>query len=130
MNREALDAITLGAADGLHALGVRVVERARPIAPDAPPIGKGLPGGGMVVTQVRRKKVAGYGPTAKLPRRDPAPKEAVATWIGFTFPGRFQETGTVNMPANPFLTPSLAAEAPSAGEAAAAGIKAKLRGVK
>jgi hypothetical protein len=130
INREAVEAIRLGAADGLHAVGVATIERARPNVPDAPPLGQGLTGGGMVVTVVDRRKVAGYGPTAKLPRSDPGPKSGIVTYLGYTFPSRFNELGTTHQPARPFFTPALAAESPSAGTVVAPAIAKRLAKVR
>lgn len=128
MNRAALDAITLGAADGLQATGVAIIEAADP--PDAAPFGKGLVGGGSSVTFVNRRKVAGMGPLSRIPRSGRVPAEGVVTVFGFSFPGRFRELGTIHASADPFLTPAAVQVVPSAVEQVGQAIKARLRGVK
>lgn len=108
INRQAFDEITLAIADGLFAVAERVLEVVHP--PDAPPQGQGLVQGGGAVAYVGNKKVNGTtigGKQIKKPRNLRAqPGEAVAA-VGFGFPARFEELGTVDAPANPFLTPAV-----------------------
>ena len=101
LNRQALTQLDLVLAAGLEAAAVKVLERTRP--PDAPPYGQGLPLQGGYVSYVDSKKVGGT-PGAVKPRalRD---RKGVTVAVGFGFPGRFQEMGTVNQPPRPFFTP-------------------------
>lgn len=126
MNRQAVDAIWLGYADGMQQVGLNVLERTRPRVPDRPPIGKGLVKSGRATTYVNGQKVAG---TSNAPRAS-HPPGGIITVIGYGFPGRFNEVGTIHQPARPFLTPGMAAEVPSAGPAAAVAIERRLRKVR
>lgn len=130
MNREALDAIRLGQADGLEAIGEQIVAVATPRAPDAEPYGKGLVGGGSVVTFVDRRKVASFGPLSRIPRSGRVPPVGTVSVVGFGFPGRLRETGTIYVPASPFLTPSVAEVIPSAADLVAVAIRGRLKGVR
>jgi hypothetical protein len=124
MNREALDAIRLGMADGTHNVGMAIIEGAQ--VPDAPPYGVGLVDTGRVVTLVDGRKVAGEG----TPPREAKVGKGTVTIFGFGFPGRFQELGTSKQPARPFLTPSVQEQIPSAGAECAAATAVRLRGVR
>ena len=110
LNRAALDAITLGMADGLLALADAVIAATK--VPDAPALGVGLIEAGGTVAYVLGKKVGG---AAKKPTAMKVRKLGVAVAGGFGFPARFQELGTINQPARPFLTPALMATVPDAG---------------
>jgi hypothetical protein len=117
INRAAFDAITLATADGLFELAKEIVEGAR--VPDATPLGQGLIEGGGVLAFVGKKRVGvfatGGQTSVKKPRA--AKLSAGITVIGgFGFPARFVEEGTVNMAAQPFVTPELMARVPDAGE--------------
>ena len=125
MNRQAVDAIWLGYADGMQQVGLNVLERTQPRVPDQPPIGKGLVRSGRAVTYVSGKKVAGTGT---------APREArtgvgIVTVVGYGFPGFFNEVGTVHQPPRPFFTPGMVEEVPSAAPVCAAGIERRLEAV-
>ena len=128
LNHAALDAITRAVADGAFELAKSIVDGAD--APDATPFGEGLVDQGGVIAYVDRKLVATYStgadPTVAKPR---AAKLGPGVVIigGYGFPGRFQESGTVNQPARPFLTPKLMADLPDAeGFIAAACVKRKV----
>lgn len=112
LNRSKLDQVTLAVADGLFAVGKAIVDAAHPAdSPYEPfPAGEGLPRQGGVLAYVNGKKVAGYGLDGKQPR---APRAAhvsrgrgVEVIVGWGFPARFNEFGTIRMPAHPFLTPA------------------------
>jgi hypothetical protein len=103
MNREAVDALRLGWADGTQEEAEAIVATAAQRIPDVPPIGRGLKFSGAAVTYVDGKKVAGKG-TAP---RGAAPASGVVTILGFGFPGRFREVGTVRQPPRPTLTPAM-----------------------
>lgn len=106
MNRAAIDAIRLGYADGMQEVGEAILARAEPHVPDEPPIGKGLVQTGAAVTYVDGQKVAGRGTMPRSGRTN----QGIMTAVGYGFPGRFNEVGTVHQPARPFLTPAIAAE--------------------
>ena len=125
LNRAALDAITLGLADGLLALADAVIAATK--VPDAPVLGAGLIEAGGTVAYVLGKKVGGAAakPTAMKGR-----KMGVAVAGGFPFPARFAELGTVNQPARPFLTPALLATVPDAAPFIKAKVAERLRAVR
>jgi hypothetical protein len=116
LNRQAFDALTLAAADGLFELSKAIVEGAR--VPDAEPLGQGLVEGGGVLAYVGTKRVGVYatgGQTSvKKPRRAKLGK-GITVIGGWGFPARFLETGTLKMPAEPFATPALMERVPDAG---------------
>lgn len=109
LHRATLDALTLGLADGLLALADAVVAAAD--VPDAPPSGVGLVEAGGTLAYVAGKRVGG---TARKPRALKVKGRGVVVAGGFGFPARFQEIGTVNQPARPFLTPALMETVPDA----------------
>jgi len=125
LNRAALDAITLGLADGLLALADAVVAATK--VPDAPVLGAGLIEAGGTVAYVAGKKVGG---TATKPKAMKVKTMGVAVAGGFPFPARFAELGTVNQPARPFLTPALMATVSDAAPFIKAKVADRLRGVR
>lgn len=122
MNREAVSAIRLGEADGLQAAGERIQSLVRP--PDAEPYGKGLVKASGVATYVDGKKVAGVGtaPRAAIPK-------VMGTVLGWGFPARFNELGTVRQPARPFFTPAMQEGLPEVAGDVAQAIEQRLQGV-
>lgn len=127
MNRAALDAIKLGAADGGQAAGELVLQLADGQVPDREPYGRGLVKTGKVATYVDGKKVAGTG---SAPRGAGVPVGTV-TFVGYGFPGRFQELGTVHHAAQPFLTPAMAeGTGGEVDDRYADGIRARLAAVR
>ena len=125
LNRAALDAITLGMADGLLALADAVIAATK--VPDAPVLGVGLIEEGGTVAYVLGKKVGG---SAKKPSAMKVRKLGVAIAGGFPFPARFAELGTVNQPARPFLTPALMAMVPDAAPFIKAKVAERLRALR
>ncbi|HSW43105.1 MAG TPA: hypothetical protein VLM76_11405 [Patescibacteria group bacterium] len=123
LNRAALDAITLGMADGLLALADAVIAAAD--VPDAAPYGQGLIEAGGTVAYVAGKKVGGE---AKKPRAVKVKGQGVVVIGGFPFPAHFAEFGTVNQPARPFLTPALMATVGDAGPFIEAAMARRLAG--
>lgn len=117
VNRAALDALRGGLADGLAALGDRIISSARPHVPDAPPLGLGLINTGGFAVYVDGRKVAG-GASVSLGRRNELkpPRQGIALYAGYGFPGHLLEGGTINQPARPFLTPAFFAEIPNMGQ--------------
>lgn len=115
LNKAALDDITFAVADGFMEAGKVIVEIASANAPDSPydpyPTGEGLPKQGGVLVYVGNQKVDGWsirGPQPAKPRaaRLLVKAHSVTTLIGFGFPGRFAEGGTINHGPQPFLGPA------------------------
>ena len=108
LNRAALDAVHLALADGVEEIARTVVETAEP--PDATPFGEGLVTSGGWLVYDGAKKVAGGSLTGLQPKKPRAFRVKGTAGItgiaGFGFPGRFQETGTVNQTARPWFTPA------------------------
>ena len=102
LNRAAMAAVELGLADGVSRVSDAIISNAR--VPDAPPFGKGLVTRVGFITFLNGVQVAG---TASRPTREWVSRRGVVSFAGAGFPGRFQEMGTVNQPARPFLTPSM-----------------------
>jgi len=103
MNRRALNEVELAIADGIVDLGQAIVEAANP--PDATPYGKGLVTRGGVLVYYGPNKVGGWAIDGKQPKKPRAFRvlQGISAAIGFGFPGRFQEFGTVKMGAQPFF---------------------------
>ena len=99
--RERLAELDLGMAKGLEMVALEVLERVRP--PDATPFGEGLMGRGGLISYVDGKRVG--GDVDSKPKDLLVRGRGVTVGVGFGFPGRFQEMGTVNQPPRPFLTP-------------------------
>jgi hypothetical protein len=128
MNRAALDAIRLGAADGGQRAGELVLELAAPNVPDQEPFGRGLVRSGKAVTYVDGKKVAGTG---SAPRGASGALGTISTVVGYGFPGRFQELGTINHAPQAFLTPAMSsATGGQVDDRYADGIRARLATVR
>jgi hypothetical protein len=111
LNRQALDALTRGVADGLGEMAQTIVDDARPH--DAPPYGEGLIEAGDYGVWANGKKVDG---TANKPRAAKIKKGEVVAVGGYGFPARFHEMGTIDTPSFPFLTPSLLRHQSHAGD--------------
>lgn len=126
VNRGVFDQIVLGYADGLHAVGLRILERAKPTVPDRPPIGRGLVQSGSVVTFANRKRVAEAGPLTRMRPDGLPPRGAVATVVGYGFPGLLVELGTSHSAPEPFVTPAFGAELGDAAEVVAGKIRQHL----
>lgn len=109
LNRAAMGEVLTAAGDGLLALADAMLARARP--PDAPPYGKGLVKAGGTGVWVNGKKTGG---NASKPRALRLSKPGITAIVGYGFPGRFVELGTIDTPAEPFLTPAVMAEVPNA----------------
>lgn len=102
LSRTCFEAIDLGLADGLSRFGDAVISTAQ--VPDAPPYGKGLVTRGGFITFLNGRQVAG---TASRPSSEWVSAKGVVTFVGWGFPARFNEMGTVNQPARPFASPAL-----------------------
>ena len=129
LNRAAFDEITLAVADGAFEIAKAVIEGAQ--VPDAAPYAEGLVEGGAAIAYVGSKRVGMWSKTGAAVKKPRAAKlsKGITVVGGYGFPGRFKEGGTVNMPADPFLTPELMATLPDAeGFIKAACIKHKVVG--
>lgn len=124
VNRQALDAIRAGIVDAMEAMGQRVLSVAR--VPDAPPYGQGLVETGDFGVWSDGKKVAGGASKPK----GVTVKRGATLIVGFGFPGRFVELGTVKMAAQPFLTPAMNEVIPGAADFLKPAVRKKLAGVK
>lgn len=125
LNKRALNAFAMGVADGFADMGKRFVEVVKP--PDAEPFGKGLvttPDWGV---WVGGKKVDG---TATKPKSARLNRTGVTLFAGEGFPGRFQELGTVKMPANPHVTPAMLHVIPDAADFIKPAVRKRLAGVR
>lgn len=102
INRSKLEELTLFLADGLLDVADQILAATHP--PDATPFGEGLVTSGGTYAAVNGKKIGG---TAAKPRGLRVQKPGVTVAVGFGFPGRFQEVGTIHQPARPFFTPAV-----------------------
>lgn len=108
LNRAALDTIRGGLADGVHDLAKAVLAEAQRRAPDAPPYGEGLVASGGAATWTDGRKTHETEAGVERPRGMRTGQGRITAAVGFTFPGRFQETGTSRHAAQPFVTPAAA----------------------
>lgn len=134
LNRAKLDEVSRAVADGFAAFAEAVVREAAPMAPDSPlqpyPTGEGLPKQGGWLVYVGGQKIAGGGLDGKQPKKPRAVQvrqHGIVAIAGYGFPGRFQEQGTVNHPARPFLGPAFERVAPRATEIMRPVVDGKLR---
>lgn len=107
INRAKFEVLDLAIADSLFAVALRILEVAKP--PDAPPKGLGLVQGGGALAYLGNRKVAGTtigGKQIKKPRGYVTKDGAASAIVGYGFPARFVELGTVHAHAEPFLTPA------------------------
>lgn len=125
LNRKCLNAITGGFADGMAALGAAIIADTTP--PDAEPFGKGLVTTGDWGVWAGTRKVAG---TASKPRAVRLSKTGITLVVGYGFPGRFQELGTIHQPARPFFTPSVVEEIPQTEDHLRGPVRRALAGVR
>jgi len=122
LNRKCLTAIRAGMVDGMEDMGGTIVSQTDP--PDDPLTSEKIDGDWGI--WVDGRKVAG---TATKPRglRN---KSGITLAVGFEFPARFNELGTVHQPARPFFTPRVFEVMPGAARYISPRVKAKLRGVR
>lgn len=128
LNRDALTAVGLAVADGLEQVVKSIVTEAHP--PDATPYGEGLVTRGGWLVYHGSKKVGGGSLEGKQPKKPRALRVRGTTGItaiaGFGFPGRFQELGTVNHGAQPFLWPAWTRVEPRLEQIMAPAVRAHL----
>jgi hypothetical protein len=113
-NRSKVHELDLIIADGLFAVGQQIIETGMPNAPDSPeepyPLGEGLPRQGGVLAYVDGKKVAGWSGRGTQPRAPRAAKVSrhmgIIVIVGWGFPARFNEIGTVHQAPHPFVAPA------------------------
>jgi hypothetical protein len=125
LNYKTLGAMHQGLVDGLGEVGAEVIARTTP--PDAEPFGKGLVTTGDWGVWAGTRKVAGTG---TKPRSVRLPRTGATLIVGYGFPGRFQELGTINQPARPFFTPAMLEEFPRVTDALKAPVRRALAGVR
>lgn len=131
LNRKAFEAIQLAETDAMFEVAKEVLSVVQ--VPDAPPYGKGLLEGGGAIGFFGSKKVASTqigGRDVAKPRslRLKANESAVA--VGFGFPARFVELGTVDTAANPFLSRAVAFVMPDADVIVSTAISKRLAGIR
>ena len=105
LNRERLQELDGALAKGLELLAMQVISSANP--PDAPPYGQGLVANGRFISYVDGKRVG--GDADKKPKAMKVRGRGIVVGIGYPFPSKFQEMGTVKQPPRPFLTPAVMA---------------------
>lgn len=110
-------------AHGFLRIGEEVLASAD--VPDAPPYGVGLVKRGATGAWVEGQKVGG---AADAPSE--VDTSGVVGVVGYGFPARFQEMGTVHQPARPFLTPAVMAVQPRAGDIIVQEVKARIGGLR
>ena len=103
LNRTRLHELDFGIAKGLEFLAMQVIETARP--GDAPPYGQGLVENGRFISYVDGKRIG--GDADKKPKAMKVRGKGIVIGVGYPFPARFHEMGTVKQPPRPFLTPAV-----------------------
>jgi hypothetical protein len=111
LQRSKVDAAVLAIADGAVEWAKQSVEEAGRTAPDSPylpwPKGEGLPKQGGVLAYWDGRRIAAWGLDGKSPRAPRAAKisrtRGLVLIMGWGFPARFNEFGTVKMHAQPFV---------------------------
>ena len=98
----------LALLDGFVEVGQRIIDTAD--VPDAAPFGEGLVTRGGVIGYAfgRRVRTMADDRTSdvKKPRAARTTRAGIDVFVGFGFPGGFQELGTVHHAAQPFLGPA------------------------
>jgi hypothetical protein len=121
LEQSKLDDVSFIVADGLFEAAKLIIETASGLAPDSPydpyPTGEGLPKQGGVLVYAGNRKTHGWSIRGDQPVKPRASRattkgHSIVAVLGFGFPGRFAEAGTVNMAGKPFLAPSRDAVAP------------------
>jgi hypothetical protein len=111
LNRSKLDEIHGGFVDAMAEIGARTLATAAPNVPDDPTTAATIVGDWGVWSD--GKKVAGNGTKP----RSVSVKEGITLLVGFPFPMRFHEEGTIHEPARPVLTPAMIEVLPETGPA-------------
>lgn len=118
INRAAVSEIDMAMVRGLELLAVKVLQVVEP--PDAASgtwsidgssgprtEGIGLVDRGGFLSYVDGKRVGGDPEVRRKPRGFLVRGRGVSVAVGFGFPGRFNELGTIHQPPRPFLTPAV-----------------------
>jgi hypothetical protein len=100
--RDRLAQLDRAMVTGLELIAMEILEVTD--EPDATPYGEGLVEAGSFISYADGKRVG--GDADKKPKGLRVGKGALVA-VGYPFPGRFQELGTVRQPARPFLTPAV-----------------------
>lgn len=104
------DPVMVAISDGLFAVALRIGETASAAAPDAPQFNYGLPENWGAISWALGKLLqaqgADGGTAVSKPRDMRTTRTGADAVVGFGFPGRFNELGTVNQDAIPFLGPA------------------------
>lgn len=107
INYAALEEVGQRTADAMAALGQKTVEGASSKLTEGHGVETGqMKRSGGFVVYVNKKKVAGNATMRKVDKSD------LAMYVGFGFPARFYEMGTIKQPSRPFLSPTFYREAP------------------
>lgn len=101
LDPKVVDEIRSAAAEGLLAFAEEILAKANP--PDATPYGVGLVDNHGIAVFIDGRQVAG---DAQVPPQADVLATGISAFVGYGFPGRFQELGTINQAARPFLTPA------------------------
>ncbi len=109
LNRAAVGEVYAAAGDGLLALADAMLANTHPH--DHEPYGRGLVKRGGTGVWVNGKKTGG---NASKPRQLRLDKPGATAIVGYGFPARFEEIGTVDTPSHPFLTPGVMRTLPDA----------------
>jgi hypothetical protein len=135
LNRSALDVLQLGMADGLLAIGQRIIAEAAASArhelhpKEAAKLRekRGVPmmaDTGHAVVYALGKKVGGEEGETGKPRAMKTPRDQAVLGVWFSSPlSHFAELGTVKETARPFLTPSIMANIGDTGPYVQAAMK-------
>ena len=101
LNRERLHDVDLGLVKGLEWLAEEVLERTQIPYPQPP----GHDHEGKYISYVDGKRVGGT--TGKKPKSFKVRGRGVSVAVGFPFPARFKEMGTVRQAPSPFFAPAV-----------------------
>lgn len=135
LKRSRLEKIPLAVSFGTLKVGQLIAEEYAKRSADSPlepyPIFEGLPRQVGVLVYVNNEKVQGWSRRGDQPKKPRAARQitkdlSVVTLVGVGWPGRINETGTVNMPAHPAFVPARDAVAPYAARIVATFTKPKI----
>jgi hypothetical protein len=121
LNRSRIDQTLAAIGLGMGEFGKEIIDAARAVAPDSPympyPTGEGLPNQGGVLVYYDGKKIySAAGPGRGEPKPPRAARVSrglgLTLIVGWGFPGRFTEFGTVKETPHPFFTPSVTMVSP------------------
>lgn len=130
LNRSKLTELGEALADGAAEVCRTILDVADP--PDAEPFGQGLVTRGGYLVYNGANKVAGFGQDGKQPKKPRAfavrGTAGIQAIVGFGFPARFQEFGTVKHGAQPFFTPAVDSVVPHVADIMRSAVAPRLRG--